>query len=48
MSAATRHLGAIALLAGCGGASAGQADPQACAPVETSASGTARPESSIR
>jgi len=38
MSAATRHLGAIALLAGCGGASAGQADPQACAPVETSAS----------
>jgi hypothetical protein len=37
MSAATRHLGAIALLAGCGGASAGQADPQACAPVEAPA-----------
>ena len=35
MSAATRHLGAIALLAGCGGASAGQADPQDCAPVES-------------
>ena len=38
MSAAARHLGAIALLAGCGGASAGQADPQACAPVEAPAS----------
>ena len=38
MSAATRHLGAIALVAGCGGASAGQADPQACAPVKTSTS----------
>jgi hypothetical protein len=37
MSAATRHLGAIALLTGCGGASAGQADPQACAPVEAPA-----------
>jgi hypothetical protein len=38
MSAATRHLGAVALLAACGGANAGQADPQACAPVESPAS----------
>ncbi|HEY9506522.1 MAG TPA: hypothetical protein VIQ27_11150 [Gemmatimonadales bacterium] len=37
MSAGTRYLGAIALLAGCGGANAGQADPQACAPVEAPA-----------
>jgi hypothetical protein len=38
MSAAARYLGAIALLAGCGGANAGQAGPQACAPVEAPAS----------
>ena len=38
MSAASRHWCAVALLAACGGASAGQADPQACAPVEASAS----------
>jgi hypothetical protein len=37
MNVATRHLGAIALLAGCSGASAEQADPQPCAPVEAPA-----------
>jgi hypothetical protein len=35
---ALRHLSAAAWLAACGGASAGQADPQDCAPVETPAS----------
>jgi hypothetical protein len=30
---ATWRIGAVFLLAGCGGANAGQADPQACAPV---------------
>jgi hypothetical protein len=40
MSGALRHLvGAVALLAACGGANAGQADPKACAPVDTPASG---------
>jgi hypothetical protein len=38
MSTATTHVGAIALLAACGGANAGQADPKACAPVEAPAS----------
>jgi hypothetical protein len=38
MSAAIRRLGAVAVLAACGGANTGQADPQACAPVATSAS----------
>jgi hypothetical protein len=38
MIAAIRNLGSLALLAACGGASAGQVNPQACAPVETSAS----------
>ena len=41
MSAAIRHLGATVLIAACGGANAGQADPQACAPVETPASDVA-------
>lgn len=41
MSAVTRHLGAVALLAACGGASAGQADPQPCAPVDAPASDVA-------
>ena len=41
MSGAIRHLGATALIAACGGANAGQADPQACAPVETPASDVA-------
>jgi hypothetical protein len=34
MSAATWRVGAAALLAACGGANAGQSDPQACSPVE--------------
>jgi hypothetical protein len=38
MSAAIRHLGALAVLAGCGGANPGQADPQTCAPVQAPAS----------
>ena len=39
MSGALRHLvGAVALLAACGGANAGQTDPKGCAPVETPAS----------
>lgn len=38
MSTAWR-LGAALLVAGCGGANAGQSDPQACAPAETDTSG---------
>jgi hypothetical protein len=38
MSTGTGYLGALVLLAACGGANAGQADPQACAPVQTPAS----------
>lgn len=34
MSAATRRLVATVLLGACGGANAGQSDPQACSPVE--------------
>jgi hypothetical protein len=34
MKVVLRHLGTVALLAACRGANAGQADPQACAPVE--------------
>lgn len=41
MSAATRCLGMTVLLAGCGGANAGQSDPQACSPVEATAPGVA-------
>jgi hypothetical protein len=35
MRAAIWHLGASVLLAACGGANAGQAGPQACAPVDS-------------
>jgi hypothetical protein len=35
MRAALWHLGATAVLVACGGANARQADPQACAPVES-------------
>ena len=38
MSAAIHRLGAVAVLAACGGATTGQADPQACAPVAAPAS----------
>ncbi|HEY7611502.1 MAG TPA: hypothetical protein VH764_00795 [Gemmatimonadales bacterium] len=38
MSGGFRGLSALALLASCGGANAGQADPKACAPVEAAAS----------
>jgi hypothetical protein len=38
MRAPIRPLSVAVLLAGCGGANAGQADPQACAPVEAPAS----------
>lgn len=38
MSAAIHRLGAVAVLAACGGANTGQADPQTCAPVATPAS----------
>jgi hypothetical protein len=38
MSRPLRGLGVVALLVGCGGANAGQSDPQACAPVEQPAS----------
>lgn len=38
MRCASWSLGAAALLVACGGANAGQADPQACAPVEEPAS----------
>ena len=34
---ATWRITGVMLLAGCGGANAGQSDPQACAPVESSA-----------
>lgn len=34
MNGGARYLGALALLAACGGAKAEQADPQACAPIE--------------
>lgn len=37
----TWRMGAALLLAGCGGANAGQSDPQACAPVETADSAVA-------
>ena len=37
MRASLGSLGAAALLLGCGGANAGQSDPQACSPVETPA-----------
>jgi hypothetical protein len=37
MSAAIRRLGVVAVLAACGGANTGQADPQVCAPVATPA-----------
>jgi hypothetical protein len=35
MSVGIRHLAATVLIAACGGANAEQADPQACAPVDT-------------
>jgi hypothetical protein len=38
MSTAIHRLGALAVLAACGGANTGQADPQACPPVATPAS----------
>jgi hypothetical protein len=38
MTGALRSLAAVGLLAACGGANAGQADPKACAPVEEPAS----------
>ena len=38
MRAQAGYLLAVAALAACGGANAGQADPQACAPVDTTAS----------
>ena len=41
MSGALRNAWATVLLAACGGASAGQADPQACAPVATPSSDVA-------
>lgn len=41
MSARRWRLSAAALLGGCGGASAGQSDPQACSPVEAPASAVA-------
>lgn len=41
MIAPRRHLGAVALIAACSGANAGQADPQACAPVSAPAADVA-------
>jgi hypothetical protein len=37
---ATWRIGGVILLAGCGGANAGQSDPQACAPVAATADST--------
>jgi hypothetical protein len=37
---ATWRISGVILLAGCGGANAGQSDPQTCAPVETTADST--------